>query len=380
MSEVQLAPFLRGTVLRQISGPRIPAPTALQSGITSGTLPRNGYGAKVVMHLHLKVNATGLVFKDRYTSVYTADGRTGPTQVLTREHIFSLIENIQVHNNNGLTPINASAFDLVQLQDKREYGTDVLARNVELIEEGGATIIRATVELPFTPNLGRAALWGLIALQSNTAEWTVKVQWRDLGQVFENVPESVQRQGYIDTTLHYFDIPNPGKFMQPPLSHAYMIQGQSISGGTVNTGDYWRELSPLGGTLTRHLLTLVDTQGRPVVPHRGDFQPVPGGMPHIKRVKAVVQNTEFIRDLSALEHEEWHERVYGKPPVPGTYTMLDAMTVMDTQINEFLSPDFLHMMVSPDLYSSFKAVLQTDLNGGGIRDVREVREYLQRLA
>lgn len=372
--------FLEGTALRKLSGPRIAAPTDLHSGITQGILPRNGYGAHIRLHLHVSIGKTGLVFKDAYTDAYTDTGNGPTTQnIPTRQHIYRLVDNIQLFNNKGLTPINASGYDLAVLADKKRFGVDTILRNVELIETGGKTLIHAVIDLPLAPNLGRAALWGLIGLQSNTAEWTVKVQWADLAQVFVGIDDTVSRSAYIESTLSYFDVPNPAQFMQPPLAYAYMIRGQTVAGGTVNSGDFFHELSPLGGTLMRLLVGFTDNQGRPFETWRGDYLPVPAGLPNVKRMRTVIDNTDFLHDISALEHECWHEDVYGKSPAPGWFTFLDGLTVLDTQIGEFMGPDFMHGFISPDNYASVKAVSQIDLNGGAAGEVRVVQEYLQKL-
>lgn len=379
MNEQKPRGFFEGTALRKLQGPRIGAPTDLRSGITSGTLPRNGYGAFIRLHLHVKIGKKGLTFKDAYLDSYTNDGETVPAVVPTRQHVYRLLENIQLHNNKGLTPINASGYDLAVLADKKRYGQDVILRNAELIETATDTVLHAIVDLPLAPNLGRGALWGLIGLQSNTAEWTVKVQWADLTQVFDGITDDVRRSAYIDSTLHYFDVPNPGMFAQPPLAYAYMIQGQTIAGGTVNTGDFFHELSPLGGTLMRLMMSFTDKDGKPFEAHRGDYLPVPGGVPYITRMRTVIDNTDFLHDITSLEHEAWHRDIYGKQPAPGWFTFLDGMTVLDTQIGEFMAPDFMHGFLSPDNYASVKAVSQIDLNGGVAGEVRVVREYLQKL-
>lgn len=371
--------FLEGTALRKLSGPRIALPGELRGGVTQGTLPRNGYGAFIRLHVHIQVGATGLTFKDAYTDAYTENGNDQGAEVDTDQHIYRLLDNVQLHNNKGMTPINASGFDLAIVADKKRYTADTIYNNAQKLEVGGKTVFHCVVDLPLAPNLGRGSLWGLIGLQSNTAEWTIKLQSLDIRQVLNGITDAVEVKGYVDSTLYYFDVPNPQLFHQPPLAYAYMIQGQTVAGGTVNTGDYWHELSPLGGTLMRLLMRFKDTQGRPFDSYRGDYLPVPAGMPHVKNLKTVIDNVDYLWDISALEHESWHKDIYGKDSLPGLFTFLDGLTVLDTQVGEFMAPDFLHGFLSPDNYASVKAVAAIDLNGGQAGEVRVVKEYLQGL-
>lgn len=382
MTQAQPAPrrgFLEGTALRKLQGPRIPLPGSLSGGITQGVLPRNGYGALIRLHLHVQVNKTGLTFKDAYQETYSQDGEEFTAEVRTSEHIYRLLNNIQLHNNKGMTPINASAFDLAIVADKKRYMADTITNNAQLVEHDGKSVFHAVIDLPLAPNLGRGALWGLIGLQSNTAEWTIKLQSLDIRQVLNGITDDVEVKGYVDSTLYYFDVPNPAIFNQPPLAYAYMIQGQTVAGGTVNTGDYWHELSPLGGNLMRLLMRFKDAQGRPFASSRGDYLPVPAGLPYVSQLRTVIDNVDFLWDISALEHEAWHRDMYGKDSLPGLFTFLDGLTVLDTQVGEFMAPDFMFGFLSPDNYASVKAVSQVNLNGGQAGEVRVIKEYLQGL-
>lgn len=374
--------FLEGTALRKLAGPRIALPNGLSGGITQGTLPRNGYGAFIRLHLQVLVKGAApgtLTFKDAYSDDYSEDGNTIPGTVKTDEHIYKLLNNIQLLNNKGMTPINASAFDLAIVADKKRYAVDTIRNNAQMLETAQGTVFHAVIDLPLAPNLGRGALWGLIGLQSNTAEWTIKLQSLDIRQVLNGITDQMEVKGYVDSTLYYFDVPNPQLFAQPPLAYAYMIQGQTVAGGNVNSGDYWHELSPLGGTLMRMLMRFKDGQGRPFESGRGDFLPVPAGKPYISQLRTVIDNVDFLWDISALEHESWHRDIYGKDSLPGLFTFLDGLTALDTQVGEFMAPDFMFGFLSPDNYASVKAVSQVNLNGGTAGEVRVIKEYLQGL-
>ena len=357
--KVQRLPFMMGTSLREIGGPRIVAPAG--GGTAQGILPRNGLGARIRLAVTVLLAAGASV--------------TGVKDAV--RGALALLPNIQVTNNAGITLVNASAFTLAQRSELRNSVIGV--HDLPGVSDNGQKV-RFYVDLPLSPNLSKNALWGLIGLQSNTAEWAIKCQFADPSTVFTfgSAGDAATAQISVESWLHYFDIPDPMQFAPAPLSYAYIITDQLISGSQLNTGVTDFELSPLGGSLSRLLLTMIDGNGAVV---RGQYpgDTAANGTPFWTLAGMKLDNVDYLTQFSPWAHDWSYAERYQHPAnsnLRPSVLYQDALAVLETP-NQFQSPEFKYGFIDPDRYASVKPFVQLDLNGGTVKQAVLVREYFQ---
>jgi hypothetical protein len=360
-------PVTQGWTLRNYKGKRIVTPAGLSAGSAEGDLPNTGFAAflrlKVVVKFDIGAGST-------YHLGNAVDG------------IYDLIPNIKVTNNSGLTVFDASAATAFEMSKKRRYNYDTEqlpgSRIPGVIVNGDDTksvalsntnnVIVFYIDVPFTPNLGRNALYGITPVQSATSKWTAKLQFNDLRTVIKRdngaVSDLANVSSYVDMSFYYFDIPASGDFILPPIMYQYTFTERKLS-ANMNTGRYQYELAPLDGTIVQAQMQFVSGASPDV--YKGyesrvsDFDTQTTSAV-VKDLSMWLNNTDLHTEMRADEHDARERELYGRNFGNGVYTFVDGLTVLD-EPGGFLSPDYMFGFLDPSKFASARLEAELDNNG-----------------
>lgn len=363
------APFLRGTSLRTIPIPRAELPRKLIGGTSTLTLPPTGYGAFIRLRVSVRFTLAALA---RWVNPV--------------EQAFSLMPNIRLYNNHGTNVVQASAFGLnMRAQMTRDnYAPEAAPFTNPTVQEfaAGTHILRFSIDIPLTPNLGRNIDYGLLALQSNQGRWDLEMQTQPLTAMLQGADgqpaQITDAEGYTDGTLYFLSVPDVGNFQPAPLMYGYMFHEDLIQSG-MSTGTWAYELAPLGGTICRlgaqFIQKKADGTLAPFDRHIDDYDTDQDGA-FIRNIQTVLDNTVTLSNTPIVEHDARALALYGQVPGKGGVVWHDALTALD-EPGMFILPDFGRGFIDPDNYASCKVTADVNLNGAALHSVRVLKEYLQ---
>jgi hypothetical protein len=383
-------PVTQGWTLRNVDGTRIVPQPGLTGGTVQGELPPTGFAAfdrlKVVVKFDAPTAATD--------TFYYGNGV---------DEINELLLNVKVTNHTGETIIDASAASLYESAKKRRRNydpkrlpgaralrTSTLAAETtplgkKIVLDAANNVFVFYIDLPFTPNLGPNALYGIVPVQSNTSKWVIKAQLAALSTVIRSVSGNAtftNVSAYIDHTLYYFDIPSGGDYVLPPASYHYTLTDRLIS-ANMNTGRYQLELAPLDGTIVQAQMQFVsggsDRSAFKGYVSRGtdfDTQTTNG---RVNDLAIWLNTNELHTQIRADEHDARETELYGETFGNGVYTYVDGLTVMD-EPGKFLAPDYMWGFVDPSKYASMRIEAGLDNNGQAPAYTKLILHYLKEVA
>jgi hypothetical protein len=193
-------------------------------------LPNVGYLAGVFLTWRGGIDGTGVSYK-----------QNAP---------WDLIRRLRLNLNLGtasVVDVSGHGLHLLNLLNGADFGTNVHAFF-------DPSILRWTLYVPVSANLGENFSTGLILLQDPQIRATIEIHWNSLANVFNGTNLRAGNESGIEVHYVYWEVPNLEKVSQPPLVlHRIVQETQPI----IQTGDNVY-LVPRQGILLQlmHIITL----------------------------------------------------------------------------------------------------------------------------